>query len=141
MKNKRIILDTNLWISFLITKNFSQLDELIENKSIVLVFSDELINEFIDVASRPKFKKFFINKEIAQILEYFDEYGVLVKVKSKIEICRDEKDNFLLSLAADSKADYLITGDLDLLVIKKIARTKILSFTDFMEDIQNRKSK
>ena len=55
----RVILDTNLWISFLITKNFSQLDELLSNNNCILIFSDELLEEFLIVTKRPKFKKFF----------------------------------------------------------------------------------
>ncbi|MFD0932115.1 putative toxin-antitoxin system toxin component, PIN family [Psychroflexus salinarum] len=135
MKNKKIILDTNLWISFLISKKFNQLDQLIEDKKITLVFSDELIEEFIDVVSRPKFQKYFSRKDIEKILNYFDQFGILVKVKSTIEICRDEKDNFLLNLSVDSKANYLITGDKDLLVLKKIEATEIVTFTDFIEHI------
>lgn len=62
MGNEKIILDTNLWISFLISKNFSQLDELIENKNITLVFSNELLEEFIEVVRRPKFKNTYQKK-------------------------------------------------------------------------------
>lgn len=135
MKNKKVILDTNLWISFLITKKLNQLDELIENTDITLIFSNELIEEFIDVVSRPKFKKYFSKKEIEKILEYFDQFGKLIKVKSDIQICRDKKDNFLLNLSVDSKANYLITGDKDLLVLENIEKTKILTFADFLETI------
>ena len=60
MKNKKIILDTNLWISFLISKKFNQIDKQIENKGIQLIFSKELLEEFIDVISRPKLKKYFL---------------------------------------------------------------------------------
>ena len=133
MRNEKIILDTNLWISFLISKKFSHFDELIENKRIILIFSNELLEEFIDVVSRPKFKKYFSKKDIEKILEYFDQFGELVKVKSVIKICRDEKDNFLLNLSVDSKADYLITGDKDLLILEKIENTKILTFLEFFD--------
>ena len=135
MRNKKIILDTNLWISFLITKKFTQIDKLIESKKITLIFSEELIAEFIDVAKRPKFEKYFSKKDIEKILSYFDEFGKLIKVKSDIQLCRDEKDNFLLNLSVDSKADYLITGDNDLLVLEKIERTKIMNFTEFIKHI------
>ena len=135
MKNKKIILDTNLWISFLISKKFNQIDKLIENKEITIIFSDELIEEFIDVVSRPKFKKYFSKKDIEKVLEYFDQFGELINVKSNIQICRDEKDNFLLNLSIDSNADYLISGDKDLLVLEKIEETKIMTFADFIEDI------
>jgi len=136
MKNKKIILDTNLWISFLISKKFSQIDKLIENKKIILIFSNELLEEFIDVVSRPKFKKYFSKKDIEKILEYFDQFGELVKVKSDVKICRDEKDNFLLNLSVDSKADYLITGDKDLLILEKIEETKIMTFSEFIERME-----
>ena len=135
MKSKKIILDTNLWISFLISKKFNSIDKLIENKRITLIFSDELISEFVEVVNRPKFEKYFSKNDIEKILDYFDQYGKLIKVKSDIRICRDEKDNFLLNLSIDSKADYLITGDNDLLVLEKIERTKIMNFTDFIEHI------
>lgn len=134
--SRKIILDTNLWISFLISKKFNQIDKLIETKQITLVFSDESLEEFIDVVSRPKLKKYFSKKDTEKVLEYFDQFGELTKVESDIKICRDEKDNFLLNLSVDSKADYLITGDKDLLVLEKIEGTKIMTFTDFIEHFE-----
>ena len=93
-----IHLDTNLWIRYLISKKFNSIDNLIENKKITLIFSDELISEFVEVVNRPKFEKYFSKNDIDKILDYFDQYGKLIKVKSDIKICRDEKDNFLLNL-------------------------------------------
>jgi len=136
MKSNKIILDTNLWVSFLITKKFSQLDELIENKKITLIFSEELISEFFEVVSRPKFEKYFSKKDLEKILNYFDQFGKLIEVKSDIQLCRDEKDNFLLNLSIDSNADYLVTGDNDLLILGKIEQTKILNFTEFIKLIR-----
>lgn len=136
MKSKRIILDTNLWISFLISKDYTELDDLIQNKKIILVFSDELLEEFIDVVKRPKFEKFFSKKDIEKLLNTFDQYADLINVKSKIDICRDEKDNFLLNLSVDGKADYLVTGDNDLLILKEIKKTKILTYRELIEQIR-----
>ena len=58
-KKDRVVIDTNLWISFLLTKDHSKLDKLFTDQSLVLLFSQELLNEFIEVARRPKFKKYF----------------------------------------------------------------------------------
>ena len=135
MKSKTIILDTNLWISFLITKDFSFLDKYIETGKVKLVFSEELIQEFLAVSSRPKFQKYFTYKDIEHLLHVFDTFGVLVRVTSKLEFCRDIKDNFLLNLATDSKADYLITGDNDLLEIKGVQKTKILTIRELREEL------
>lgn len=135
MKNKRIILDTNLWISFLISKNFTEIDNLAQAKNKTLIFSNESLEEFIEVVKRPKFKRIFSKKDIEKFLDVFDQYGELIKVKSKINICRDPKDNFLLNLAVDGKADYLVSGDKDLLIIKKIKKTQIITFRNLIEKI------
>jgi len=134
----RIILDTNLWISFLISKDFSRLDEIIFSKKSILIFSQELLEEFLEVVKRPKFRRYFAKTDIEELLETIDEYGEFIVVKSRIEICRDAKDNFLLSLAVDGKADFLLTGDQDLLMIKKIGNTNIKTISSFFEDEVNK---
>jgi uncharacterized protein len=135
MPNKlsRVIIDTNLWISFLITKDFYRLDEIIFTKRCILVFSSELLNEFLEVAQRRKFRRFFSQADIEDLLETIDEFADFVTVETKVEVCRDPKDNFLLSLAIDSKADYLLTGDKDLLVLESFDETKIVTFSGFLK--------
>ena len=135
MQNKvsRIIIDTNLWISFLITKDFTKLDEIIFSKESILVFSDELLDEFIEVAKRPKFRRFFSQLDIEEMLETINEYADFVKVQTKVEICRDLKDNFLLSLSIDGNADFLLTGDKDLLDLTKFGEAQIITISEFLQ--------
>ncbi len=135
MRNRKVILDTNIWISFLISRNLNSLDKHLINRSITLIFSEELLQEFISVAKRPKFKKYFSDNDINELLRLFDIYGKFVNVVSEINGCRDKKDNFLLNLAIDSNADYLVTGDGDLLDIKKINNTEIIKINKFLEII------
>lgn len=75
MQNKvsRIIIDTNLWISFLITKNFAKIDEILFSRLGILVFSQELLDEFLEVARRPKFRRFFSATDIEELLETIEE--------------------------------------------------------------------
>ncbi len=134
-RTDRVIIDTNLWISFLITKDLKTLDNKVKTGKIKIIFGLELIEEFLSVASRPKFKKYFLKEDVEQIIDLFDVYGEIVQVMSKIELCRDPKDDFLLSLATDSKADYLITGDKDLLDLKTIGKTKIVTMTDYLKKL------
>lgn len=135
-KVDRIIIDTNLWISFLITKNFKKLDEKIKTKSIRILFSLELIEEFLTVVNRPKFKKYFEKSDIEEVIDLFDVYGEIVEVKTDVDLCRDKKDNFLLALAKDSQANYLITGDKDLLELKAFGSAKIETITDYLKRIK-----
>lgn len=67
------------------------------------------------------------------MLDIFDDYIDFIKVKSKVNICRDSKDDFLLALAIDGKADFLITGDKDLLVLAKIENTRIITMSEYLE--------
>jgi len=132
-KEIKIILDTNIWISFLITKSMKGIDKLIFDNKAVLLFSDELMTEFIDVTGREKLKAYFTKENIVSLIDLIEEYGEIVNVKTIVDICRDKEDNFLLSLAKDGKADYLITGDKDLLVIENFGKTQIISLSDFLK--------
>lgn len=136
MQSKKVILDTNLWISFLISGNFDAIDKLIDSGKIVLIFSEESIEEFLTVVNRKKFKKYFSAVQIRELLNMFDKYGKLVKVKTDVHLCKDHKDDFLLNLAIDSKSDYLVTGDSDLLEIKEIKKTRIVTFLTLIDEIK-----
>jgi len=138
-KKIRIIIDTNLWISFLLTSKFNFLDNLLESNKIQLLFSQELLEEFINVIKRPKLKQFFKQDDVNQLLEIISSFSEFVNVKSETKVCRDEKDDFLLSLALDGFADYLITGDKDLLVIEEFEGTKIVTISD-LEKLITKKS-
>lgn len=92
-----------------------------------------MLEEFLEVAKRPKFRRFFTATDIEEILETIEEYAEFVIVQTKIDACRDPKDNFLLSLAVDGNADILLTGDKDLLDLIKFGETKIKTISDFLQ--------
>ena len=127
----KVIIDTNIWISFLIGKNLKGLQEYIDSQIVLIVTCNEQIEELTDVFNKPKLKKYFNPQQIQEFFELFDESSVNIVVKTKTEVCRDLKDNYLLSLAIDSNADFLITGDNDLLILTSIENTRIIKFTDF----------
>lgn len=77
--------------------------------------------------------KHFSEKEPIALLENIQEYAEFIDIKSSVNICRDSKDNFLLALCADGKADYLITGDEDLLIIKKYKKTSIMKIATYLK--------
>ena len=133
-RKNRIIVDTNLWISFLLTKKHTKLDNLFSERAFILLFSQDLLDEFIEVSQRPRFKKYFSANDLQNLLLQIDELAVFTEVKSRVEICRDPKDNFLLSLAKDGEASHLITGDKDLLEIKKFGKTKILTMAEYLAE-------
>ena len=128
---KKVIIDTNLWIHFLISKDFSAFDRLL-NEEVVLVFSKELLEEFLEVAQLPKFQRFFSLQSVYDLLEIIQRRAIFVEVISEIAVCRDYKDNFLLALAKDAKADFILTGDNDLLVLNPFEETSIITINTFL---------
>ncbi len=135
MANKvdRVVLDTNVFISFLISDSFTKLDKHIKSKRIVFLLSEELLLEFLEVVSRPKLKKYFSEKDINKLLDAIQDNAEFIEISSKVNVCRDFKDNFLLSLSLDGKADFLITGDEDLLILKKFKKTSILKISEYLK--------
>ncbi|RPD49051.1 putative toxin-antitoxin system toxin component, PIN family [Paracnuella aquatica] len=129
----RLIIDTNLWISLLLTKSSAKLDNVLFGGQVTLLFSQELLDEFLEVATRPKFKRYFSVTDLQQLLESIMQGAEFIAVTTIVAACRDPKDNFLLSLAKDGKATHLLTGDKDLLDLKKYGRTKILTITQYLE--------
>ena len=127
----RIIIDTNLWISYLLTKD-SKLDRLLANNLITLLFSQDLITEFIQVARRPKFKKYFNTSDLEQLLKSISTKAIFIEVFSEVNKSPDPKDNFLLALAKDGSATHLLTGDKDLLSLKKFGNTKIVTLKSYL---------
>lgn len=73
MANKpdKIVLDTNIFIYFLISNSFHKLDKKLKNNDIKLLFSEELLSEFLQVVSRPKFKNISPIKTLQTYLTTF----------------------------------------------------------------------
>jgi hypothetical protein len=130
-KSCKIIVDTNIWISFLIGKSLKGLQYYINDQSVFIISCDEQIHEITEVFSKPKIKKHFKLDQIDEFFDLFLEVTKLISLKSKINLCRDPKDNYLLSLAVDANADYLITGDNDLLDLEKMGNTQIIRYAEF----------
>jgi uncharacterized protein len=127
----RLVIDTNLWISYLLTKDLAKLNSIIANNEIELIISQELIDEIIEVTQRPKFKKYFDLDDVELLIKLLIDKALFINTKSQVNICRDPKDNFLLALAKDGKATHLLTGDKDLLVLEKFEKIKIIKISDY----------
>lgn len=138
MKKSRIkiVVDTNWWVSFVINRFKSQLTDLLINPSIHFATSPELQREIFETLDSPKLSKFIRPDLAAEFKAYFPKFTLLVEVSTSVSVCRDPKDNFLLALAQDADADYLISGDADLLILGQFGRTKIMKLPDFVLELR-----
>jgi len=121
----RVIIDTNLIVSGIIAKNglpAKLLDLWSEDKFILLVPFDQLF-EIEEVLRRKKIReKYHLSEEkIIGLVTSLRLSAEIVKPVQPRDLplhSRDSKDDFLLGASFSGNADYLVTGDQDLLVLK-----------------------
>lgn len=123
----RYVFDTNILISALLISNSlpAQALKKAENSGTIL-YSADVLQEIKEVLFRPKFLSYISGDEVvgflARIVRSWEEISII----QRVDVCRDSKDNKFLELALNGDADFLITGDNDLLVLNSYRSTKII---------------
>jgi putative PIN family toxin of toxin-antitoxin system len=133
----KVVLDTNVLVSALLFKGtLSKMVELWKAGRIKPVFSRATFQELKKVLTYPKFA---LNpKEILMLLEeevlpYFE---VVKVIKEVIGVCRDPEDDKFLSCALVSGADFVVTGDDDLLILNQFQTVKIIKPIEFINYLE-----
>ena len=127
----RVVIDTNIWISFLIGKQLVGLHRHVNGGRIQIITCKEQILELSNVLGRSRIRKYISQEHADEFLELLLEVAVIVTPEVGKPICRDSKDDYLLYTAIAANADYLVSGDNDLLCLVQVGNTQILSFADF----------
>lgn len=136
----RIVIDTNLFVSGLIIKNGypSRLLSHWRKHSFILLTSDQQREELIDVLTRPKILENYhlSKKEIISAIFLLDTTAIRLDTKGKLPVeVRDPKDEKILAIALRGNADYLVTGDEDLLILNgnpSLKNLKIITVKAFL---------
>jgi uncharacterized protein len=130
---KQFVLDTNVLLSAILrTGDVSKKALAKARLEGEIFFSEATFDELIDVINRPKLQK-YIDPEIkdAFIKNTLNKFDIL-KVEPSITACRDPKDNKFLDLIVEIKADMLISGDKDLLVLHPFQSIPIITPSEFL---------
>ena len=100
-----------------------------------MILSNKLRAEIEEQATKTKFAKYFTAEQASLLLELLAEVGTIHADNDlKQTISRDPDDDYLLALARTAKANVLLTGDEDLLVLEKHGRTRIMNANAFVEE-------
>lgn len=132
MKPLRVLLDTNLFVSILLgSKKLAPFETLVRIGRVRPILSPAQIGELTEVLRRPQFK--FEPDEMEALLGWIRSDAILV-TPQKIQkpVSRDPKDDFLLTAAVAGKADALVTGDKDLLVLGSYKGIPIMTPSGFL---------
>jgi len=121
----KAVIDTNIWISALINPFGypAKLRKHFENGDFAAVISEPILDEIVDVLSRPKIKdKYEITPEdIRELLTLIEERAEYVLISGDINICRDKNDNLIIETAIKGETSYLVTRDDDIKFDKKVS--------------------
>lgn len=112
MSNKiRCVFDTNIIVSSLLFESSkpAQVIRFALQQGDVLL-SLELLAELREVLGRKKFDRFITSEERDEFLEIFVERAILVEVVERVQECRDPKDDKILELALNGRADCIVSG-------------------------------
>lgn len=135
MKNKqKFVVDTNLLISSILTHGTTPsrgMDKIIDCGSNLL-FSIETFEEFRKVLFRKKFDRYVSHEKRENVLSLYLRERVLVVPDIHFTHCDDAKDNMFLDVAVAGQANYLITGDDDLLRLREIESIPIITMSEFL---------
>lgn len=125
----RVVLDSNIFVSAIVWGgNPEKVLNLWLEEEFILFISPKILLEILMVLAKFQIPAGLIGK----IKSLIENHAEKIIPKSDFKACRDPKDNLFLNLCFDCRADYLVTGDKDLLSLKKFKGTKILKPQEFL---------
>ncbi len=123
----RVVLDTNILISALLFKGeLSKIARLWKKGAIIPLFSKETFQEFRDVLTYPKFALTYDEIEVLiedEVLPFFE----IVDPVEEVSACKDPDDDIFISCAVSGSAEYIISGDNDLLDLGEFRSIRIIT--------------
>jgi uncharacterized protein len=135
MPSLRAVIDTNILVSALIFNGgkLGGFRQLWQDNQFQPLVSRSTVTELIRVLAYPKFKLTLAEQQelLAEYLPYCETIAMPIEVP-EIPSCRDPYDEQFLHLAIFGRADYLVTGDQDLLSLSDIFDCPIVTAEQFL---------
>ena len=134
----KVIIDTNLWISFLIGHQAQLVRRMLTDLRFDVYVCSRLIEEVRDVASRDKIRKYVSEADLDDLLAIINAYCQFATIEAEVAptAIRDPKDLYLLALADTIGADYIVSGDADLTDLGQYNQARIMKLADFKAMMQ-----
>ncbi|TVQ38925.1 MAG: putative toxin-antitoxin system toxin component, PIN family [Wenzhouxiangella sp.] len=134
MKAERVVVDTNVLISALLTPQgkAGQCVRVLAASGAMLLFSRVTFLELSSRLARPKFDPYRTVEQMNRYLDWLAELAQWVRPSVRIEDCRDPDDNRFLEVLVDGEGELLISGDSDLLQLHPFEGRPIMTPAGFL---------
>jgi len=135
MKAERVVVDTNVLISALLTPRgrSGETVRVLAGTGATLLLSRITFLELASRLARPKFDRYRTAEQMDRFLEWLSDLAEWVRPASRVQDCQDPDDNRFLELLIDGDSDLLITGDADLLRLHPYEHRPILTPAEFLD--------
>lgn len=142
----KAVIDINLFVSGLMGSSLTRsLIQAWRDQQFMLVVSERLLTELIEVLNRPRLRRYFREHDVKELIALVLERAEFAAPTRHLSLCRDPKDNVLLDIAAESHSQFLVTGDKDLLddpalikLMKDEYGVRVVTSTEFLSAVGNK---
>ena len=132
----RAVVDTNIFIRALIKPQGSVGPVLtrLRDGDYILLYADPLLDELVAKLALPRIReKYHLSDEdVETVLALILLRGKPITPQRRIMACRDPKDDIVLEVAVAGQADFIVTGDNDLLVLHPFEGIPIVGPSEFL---------
>lgn len=130
-------MDTNVVVSAAIRagKSYELLQKAALGGKCALITSDEIISEIRKVLCRPKFR--LDKNEIDGVVSTLKSLSSIIETKSKFSVVRDPDDDIFINAAHDGGADYIVSGDHDLLDLEEFKGIQMVTVDKMLRILQS----
>ena len=130
----RVILDTNIHVSSLISRRGVTAAVLEQCGSPhLLLASSESITELKGKLEEPKFERYFTQEEANSYLHDYLDRVTMYDTPDIPPVCADPDDDYLFALALIGEADYLVSGDKQVLALDPYGKTRVVTPRQFLD--------
>jgi putative PIN family toxin of toxin-antitoxin system len=140
----RAVLDTNLLVSYLITHRppiATLIDEYLAREDFALLTAPALLEELERVLRYPRLQRYYDDETRTRFVALIAALSEIVELPETVpRICRDPDDDQVIACAVAGRADVIVSGDQDLLVLKQVGDVPILSASQFLKLVEQLES-
>jgi len=133
----RAVVDTNILVRAVLkpTGTVGPVLLRLRQGEYTLLYAQPLLEELTDVLNRPRIRRKYrlSRSDIEAVIGLILLRGEAVTPTRRIAVCRDPRDDKFLEVAVAGKADVLVSGDRDLLVLHPFVGIPILPPAPFLQ--------
>ncbi len=135
----RVVFDTNVLVSIIIRSGKPrELWNYVMNGKITLTLSDELIEEFNEVVSRPQFRRYLKRPRLMRFQRALIQLAKIYRIRTHFpQVTADPDDNIVLETAYAGRADYIVSGDKHLLKLGEFKGIRIVTVDGMLKILKS----